>query len=54
MTDDVKVDSIYQRTILDAFSRLRYRVYEGTVSTATKAKRRAKNKAARVARRAGR
>lgn len=45
------VDSVYQRTILDAFARLRYRVYEGTVPKATIAKRRAKNKAARVARR---
>lgn len=43
--------SSYQKAILFALPLLKKHVYEGTVTAATKASRRAANKAARVARR---
>ncbi len=44
----------YQRDILIALNRRDRHIYGGTVPYATIAKRRAKNKAAKIARRAGR
>lgn len=44
----------YQRVILFALNRTGRHVYAGTVSDAEKARRRKANKAARIARRAGR
>lgn len=47
-------DSLYQRRILAALNYTGKHIYAGTVTGAEKAKRRAKGKAQRAARKAGR
>lgn len=48
------IDSLYQRRILAALNYTSKHIYAGTVDGAEKAKRRAKGKAQRAGRKAGR